>query len=80
MLSPTSMGESDSSDLDLEPKSGPNSLPLGHTSVKNLSNKFQQTGNGAFKYHTQELKNGTLLLSLLFLTERKLFPALKWSF
>ena len=46
------MGESDSSDLDLELKnhlSGPNSLPLGHTSVKSLSNKFKPDGNGAFK-------------------------------
>ena len=46
------MGESDSSDLDLELKnhlSGPNSLPLGHTSVKSLSNKFKPDGNGVFK-------------------------------
>ena len=52
MLSPASMGESDSSDLDLDLKnhlSGQNSLPLGHTSVKSLSNKFKQDGNGAFK-------------------------------
>ena len=52
------MGESDSSDLDLELKnhlSGPNSLPLGHTSVKSLSNKFKQDGNGAFKNCLQKL-------------------------
>ena len=29
-----------------EQKSGPSSLPLGHSSVKSLSNKFQQNGNG----------------------------------
>ena len=52
------MGESDSSDLDLELKnhlSVPNSLPLGHTSVKSLSNKFKPDGNGAFKNCLQKL-------------------------
>jgi len=48
MLSPPPTGESDgSSDFDpLEQKSGPSSLPLGHSSVKSLSNKFKQNGNG----------------------------------
>merc|ERR1719431_2356404 len=48
MLSPPPTGESDgSSDFDpVEQKSGPSSLPLGHSSVKSLSNKFQQNGNG----------------------------------
>ena len=43
MLSPPPMGESDSSDLDLDVR---NPMPLGHTSVKSLSSKFNGKSNG----------------------------------
>lgn len=58
MLSPASMGESDSSDLDLDLKnhlSGQNSLPLGHTSVKSLSNKFKQDDGQNGSQNGQEI-------------------------
>ena len=45
MLSPPPMGESDSSDLDLQDPVAARSqsaFPLGHSSVKSLSSKFQQ--------------------------------------
>ena len=69
MLSPPPMGESDSSDLDPEPRGQPSSLPLGHSSVKSLSNKFQQNGNGV---SSQNGQNGYVLILLkYFLLNKK---------
>jgi len=43
---PPSIGDSDLESELRNLSSGPSSLPLGHSSVKSLSHKFQQNGNG----------------------------------
>merc|ERR1719323_211757 len=67
MLSPPPLGESDSSDLDLDPCNNgrPHSaapLPLGHSSVKSLSTKFSSSSsspaNGSSS-NGEKSQNGT---------------------
>ena len=65
---PPSIGDSDLESELRNLSSGPSSLPLGHSSVKSLSHKFQQNGNG---HSPQNGQNGYVLFIylLILLTE-----------
>ena len=61
---PPSIGDSDLESELRNLSSGPSSLPLGHSTVKSLSHKFQQNGNGN-GHSPQNGQNGYVLFIYL---------------
>ena len=74
---PPSIGDSDLESELRNLSSGPSSLPLGHSSVKSLSHKFQQNGNGN-GHSPQNGQNGYVFF--IYLTMIKVIKSQKQFF